>query len=107
MKHGPIALIDEAMPVVAVAARDHVYDKMISQIGQVKARGGIVIALATEGDSDIAAKADYVLYAPATPALLSPVINVVPLQLLAYHLAVRRGCDVDQPRNLAKSVTVE
>ena len=107
MKHGPIALIDEAMPVVAVAARDHVYDKMISQIEQVKARGGIVIALATEGDSDIAAKADYVLYAPATPALLSPVINVVPLQLLAYHLAVRRGCDVDQPRNLAKSVTVE
>ena len=107
MKHGPIALIDEAMPVVAVAARDHVYDKMISQIEQVKARGGIVIALATEGDSDIAAKADYVLYAPATPPLLSPVINVVPLQLLAYHLAVRRGCDVDQPRNLAKSVTVE
>ncbi len=107
MKHGPIALIDEAMPVVAVAARDHVYDKMISQIEQVKARGGIVIALATEGDSDIAAKADYVLYAPATPSLLSPVINVVPLQLLAYHLAVRRGCDVDQPRNLAKSVTVE
>ena len=107
MKHGPIALIDEAMPVVAVATRDHVYDKMISQIEQVKARGGIVIALATEGDSDIAAKADYVLYAPATPSLLSPVINVVPLQLLAYHLAVRRGCDVDQPRNLAKSVTVE
>ena len=107
MKHGPIALIDEAMPVVAVAVRDHVYDKMVSQIEQVKARGGIVIALATEGDSDIAAKADYVLYAPATSSLLSPVINVVPLQLLAYHLAVRRGCDVDQPRNLAKSVTVE
>ncbi|MDY6874672.1 MAG: glutamine--fructose-6-phosphate transaminase (isomerizing) [Chloroflexota bacterium] len=107
MKHGPIALIDEAMPVVTIAVRDHVYDKMVSQIEQVKARGGIVIALATEGDSDIAAKADYVLYAPVTPPLLSPVINVVPLQLLAYHLAVRRGCDVDQPRNLAKSVTVE
>jgi glucosamine--fructose-6-phosphate aminotransferase (isomerizing) len=107
MKHGPIALIDEAMPVVAIAVRDHVYDKMVSQVEQVKARGGIVIALATEGDEDIAAKADHVLYVPATPPLLSPVVNAVPMQLLAYHLAVRRGCDVDQPRNLAKSVTVE
>jgi glucosamine--fructose-6-phosphate aminotransferase (isomerizing) len=107
MKHGPIALIDEAMPVVAIAVRDHVYEKMISQIEQVKARGGIVIALATEGDEDIAAKADHVLYVPPTPPLLSPMVNVVPMQLLAYHLAVRRGCDVDQPRNLAKSVTVE
>ncbi len=107
MKHGPIALIDEAMPVVAIAVRDHVYDKMISQIEQVKARGGIVVALATEGDEDIADKADHVLYVPPTPVLLSPVVNVVPLQLLAYYLAVRRGCDVDQPRNLAKSVTVE
>jgi glucosamine--fructose-6-phosphate aminotransferase (isomerizing) len=107
MKHGPIALIDETMPVVAIAVRDHVYDKMISQIEQVKARGGTVIALATEGDTDIVAKADHVLFVPAVTPLLSPVINVVPLQLLAYHLAVRRGCDVDQPRNLAKSVTVE
>ncbi len=107
MKHGPIALIDEAMPVVAIAVRDHVYDKMISQIEQIKARGGIVIALATEGDTDIATKADYVLYAPPVTPLLSPVVNVIPLQILAYHLAVRRGCDVDQPRNLAKSVTVE
>ena len=107
MKHGPIALIDEAMPVVAVAVRDHVYEKMVSQIEQVKARGGTVIALATEGDADITAKADHVLYVPPTPMLLSPVVNVVPLQLLAYYLAVRRGCDVDQPRNLAKSVTVE
>jgi glucosamine--fructose-6-phosphate aminotransferase (isomerizing) len=107
MKHGPIALIDEAMPVVAIAVRDHVYDKMASQIEQVKARGGIIIALATEGDEAIAAKADHVLYVPSTPPLLSPVVNVIPLQLLAYHLAVRRGCDVDQPRNLAKSVTVE
>jgi len=107
MKHGPIALIDEAMPVVAIAVRDHVYEKMISQIEQVKARGGIVIALATEGDADIAAKADHILSVPAVTPLLSPVVNVVPLQLLAYHLAVRRGCDVDQPRNLAKSVTVE
>jgi len=107
MKHGPIALIDEAMPVVAIAVRDHVYDKMISQIEQVKARGGIVIALATEGDTDIAAKVDHMLFVPPVTPLLSPVVNVVPLQLLAYHLAVRRGCDVDQPRNLAKSVTVE
>jgi len=107
MKHGPIALIDKAMPVVAIAVRDHVYDKMISQIEQVKTRGGIVIALVTEGDEDIATKADHVLHVPPTPPLLSPVVNVVPLQLLAYDLAVRRGCDVDQPRNLAKSVTVE
>jgi glucosamine--fructose-6-phosphate aminotransferase (isomerizing) len=107
MKHGPIALIDEKMPVVAIAVRDHVYDKMISQIEQVKARGGTVIALATEGDRAIAGKADYVLTVPAAPPLLAPVVNVIPLQLLAYHLAVRRGCDVDQPRNLAKSVTVE
>lgn len=107
MKHGPIALIDEAMPVVAIAVRDHVYDKMVSQIEQVKARGGTVIVLATEGDTAIAEKADHVLYVPSTPPLLSPVVNVIPLQLLAYHMAVRRGCDVDQPRNLAKSVTVE
>jgi glucosamine--fructose-6-phosphate aminotransferase (isomerizing) len=107
MKHGPIALIDEAMPVVTIAVRDHVYGKMVSQVEQVRARGGIVIALATEGDEDLAAKSDHVLYAPATPPLLSPVVNAIPMQLLAYHLAVRRGCDVDQPRNLAKSVTVE
>ena len=74
---------------------------------QVKARGGTVVALATEGDEEVAQKADYVLGVPATPALLSPVVNIIPMQLLAYHLAVRRGCDVDQPRNLAKSVTVE
>jgi len=80
---------------------------MISQIEQVKARGGIAIALATEGDEDIAAKADHVLTVPEVPPLLSPVVNIIPLQLLAYQLAVRRGCDVDQPRNLAKSVTVE
>jgi glucosamine--fructose-6-phosphate aminotransferase (isomerizing) len=107
MKHGPIALIDEVMPVVTIAVRDHVYDKMISQVEQVKARSGIVIALATEGDEEIAAKADHVLHVPPTPPLLSPVVNIIPLQLLAYHLAVRRGCDIDQPRNLAKSVTVE
>jgi len=107
MKHGPIALIDEDMPVMAVVTRDSVYDKMISQVEQVKARGGIVITLATEGDEAIAAKADHVLYVPPTPELLSPVVNVVPLQLFAYYMAVRAGRDVDQPRNLAKSVTVE
>ncbi len=107
MKHGPIALIDERMPVVAITVRDHVYDKMVSQVEQVKARGGVVIALATEGDGEIGRKADYILTVPPTPPLLAPVVNVIPLQLLAYHLAVRRGCDVDQPRNLAKSVTVE
>jgi glucosamine--fructose-6-phosphate aminotransferase (isomerizing) len=107
MKHGPIALIDERMPVVAICLRDGVYDKMVSQVEQVKARGGTVIALATEGDEEIARKADHVIYVPPAPPLLAPVVAVVPLQLLAYHIAVRRGCDVDQPRNLAKSVTVE
>ncbi len=107
MKHGPIALIDEQMPVLAIALKDSLYEKMVSQIEQAKARGGIVIALATEGDTLIATKADYVLYLPETPPLLSPVVAVLPLQMLAYHIAVRRGADVDQPRNLAKSVTVE
>jgi glutamine---fructose-6-phosphate transaminase (isomerizing) len=107
MKHGPIALIDETMPVVAVVPRDELYEKMVSQIEQAKTRGGIVIALATEGDEEIRDKADHVLYVPATQPLFTPIINVIPLQLLAYHIAVRRGCDVDQPRNLAKSVTVE
>lgn len=107
MKHGPIALIDEHMPVLAIALKDSLYEKMISQIEQAKARGGIVVAIATEGDTFIASKADHVLYVPECPALLSPVLTVVPLQLLAYHIAVWRGADVDQPRNLAKSVTVE
>ena len=107
MKHGPIALIDEDMPVLAIATRDMVYDKMLSQVEQARARGGIVIAVATEGDELLAEKADYVVSVPPTPELLSPVVNVLPLQLLAYHIAVRRGADVDQPRNLAKSVTVE
>ncbi len=107
MKHGPIALIDEDMPVLCIALKDALYEKMISQIEQAKARGGIVIAVATEGDTFIASKADHVIYVPETPAMLSPVVAVIPLQLLAYHVAVRRGADVDQPRNLAKSVTVE
>ena len=107
MKHGPIALIDENMPVLAIALQDDLYEKMISQIEQAKARGGIVIALATEGDRFIESKADHVLYIPETPSLLTPITAVIPLQLLAYHIAVLRGADVDQPRNLAKSVTVE
>jgi glucosamine--fructose-6-phosphate aminotransferase (isomerizing) len=107
MKHGPIALIDETMPVVALATQDALYEKMVSQIQQAKARGGMVIAIATEGDEAIRDKADHVIYVPAAPPLLAPIVNVIPLQLLSYHIAVWRGCDVDQPRNLAKSVTVE
>lgn len=107
MKHGPIALIDKNMPVVAIAIKDRVYDKMISQIEQAKARHGVVIAIATEGDEFIATKADHVLYIPEVPEFLSPIITVIPLQLLAYYIALIRGRDVDQPRNLAKSVTVE
>jgi glucosamine--fructose-6-phosphate aminotransferase (isomerizing) len=107
MKHGPIALIDRNMPVVAIAVRDSVYEKMLSQIEQVKARDGVVIAVATEGDDLIHTKADHVIYVPKTHPLLTPVLTVLPLQLLAYHIAARRGTDVDQPRNLAKSVTVE
>jgi glucosamine--fructose-6-phosphate aminotransferase (isomerizing) len=107
MKHGPIALIDEVMPVVAIVTKDALYDKMVSQVQQAKARGGLVIALATEGDDKISREADHVLYVPEAPELLAPIINVIPLQLLSYHIAERRGADVDQPRNLAKSVTVE
>jgi glucosamine--fructose-6-phosphate aminotransferase (isomerizing) len=107
MKHGPIALIDENMPVVCLALKDPLRDKMVSQIQQAKARGGIVIAVATDGDDLVEDMADYVLWVPDVPWLLSPVISVLPLQLLAYHIAVMRGLDVDQPRNLAKSVTVE
>ena len=107
MKHGPIALIDENMPVVAIALKDRMYQKMLNNIEEVKARDGRVIAIATEGDEHIASRADHVVYLPPVPYLLSPILSVVPLQLFAYHIAVRRGCDVDQPRNLAKSVTVE
>jgi glucosamine--fructose-6-phosphate aminotransferase (isomerizing) len=107
MKHGPIALIDEHMPVVCLAPQDPWYEKMLSQIQQAKARGGLVIAVATEGDTQIPPMADYVLSVPSVPWMLAPVLTVIPLQLLAYHIAVIRGLDVDQPRNLAKSVTVE
>src|SRR6202040_2031757 len=114
MKHGPTALIDENLPVVIVATRDANnpdsllrYEKTMSNLKEVKARSGVVLALATEGDEEIKEAADYVLYVPSAPEALSPILEIVPLQLLAYHIAVRRGCDVDQPRNLAKSVTVE
>jgi glucosamine--fructose-6-phosphate aminotransferase (isomerizing) len=107
MKHGPIALIDENMPVVAIAIKDPWYEKMISQIEQAKARGGIVVAVATEGDERVAALVDRVLWVPEAPWMLSPVLTSIPLQMLAYHIATMRGLDVDQPRNLAKSVTVE
>ncbi len=107
MKHGPIALIDENMPIVVIAPRDPWYEKMLSQIEQAKARGGIVVAVATEGDDVIPTIADHVLWVPPTPWMLSPITTVIPLQILAYHIAALRGLDVDQPRNLAKSVTVE
>jgi glucosamine--fructose-6-phosphate aminotransferase (isomerizing) len=107
MKHGPIALIDEDMPVVCLAPRDPWHEKMISQIQQARARGGVVVAVATDGDELVGGMADHVLWIPPTPWLLSPVVTVIPLQLLAYHIAALRGLDVDQPRNLAKSVTVE
>ncbi len=107
MKHGPIALIDENMPVIFIAPRDDVYDKIISNIEEVRARNGRVIAIATEGDGDIESRADHVIHVPETLSFLAPIINVIPLQLLSYYVAVERGCDVDQPRNLAKSVTVE
>jgi glucosamine--fructose-6-phosphate aminotransferase (isomerizing) len=114
MKHGPNALIDENLPVVVIATRDvnnpgsmTRYEKTCSNLKEVKARSGVVIALATEGDEEIKEAADHVLYIPPAPEELAPILEIVPLQLLAYHISVRRGCDVDQPRNLAKSVTVE
>jgi glucosamine--fructose-6-phosphate aminotransferase (isomerizing) len=114
MKHGPNALIDENLPVVIIATCDRNdansvlrYEKTLSNLKEVKARSGKVIAIATEGDEEIAGDADQVIYVPPAPELLSPILEIVPMQLLAYHIAVRRGCDVDQPRNLAKSVTVE
>ena len=110
MKHGPIALIDERMPVVAIAPNDHVFEKMTGNVQEAKARGGSVIAITSDGDDRMAGildKDDVMLSMPETTPLLTPIVMTIPLQLLAYHIAVRRGCDVDQPRNLAKSVTVE
>jgi len=107
MKHGPIALIDENMPVVFVAPHDHVYQKVLANMQEVKARGGRILALTSEGNGSLGRLVDHQIYVPATAPLLSPVVTAIPLQLLAYHIAVLRGCDVDRPRNLAKSVTVE
>lgn len=107
MKHGPIALVDHSLPAICICVQSEVYDKMLSNIQEIRARQGSVLAIATEGDREIARHADEVVYVPAAPEYLSPVLTALPLQLLAYHIATRRGCDVDQPRNLAKSVTVE
>src|SRR5207248_6235649 len=107
MKHGPMALVDEHTPLVFLMPRGAVYDKVMSNLEEIKARGGPVIAVATEGDEETAARADEVLYVPEVPEYLQPLVSVVPLQLLAYHIALLRDCDVDKPRNLAKSVTVE
>ncbi|OHB84907.1 MAG: glutamine--fructose-6-phosphate aminotransferase [Planctomycetes bacterium RIFCSPHIGHO2_02_FULL_38_41] len=107
MKHGPIALINKDMPVIFIATQDKVYEKIMNNIEEVKSRGGRVIAIATEGDMQIVKKVNHVFYIPKTSDVLTPILSVIPLQLLAYHMAVMRGCDVDKPRNLAKSVTVE
>ena len=107
MKHGPIALVDPKLPVVVLVPRDRLYEKVLGNLEEVKARNGLVVALASDGDDDITTRADHVLYVPATSELLTPIVWSIPLQLLAYHIAVLRDCDVDQPRNLAKSVTVE
>jgi glucosamine--fructose-6-phosphate aminotransferase (isomerizing) len=107
MKHGPIALVDKNMPILAIAPNDPWYEKMLSQIEQAKARGGRIIIVATDGDKKVTALADHIFWVPDSPWLLNPVSTVIPLQLFAYHIASLRGLDVDQPRNLAKSVTVE
>jgi glucosamine--fructose-6-phosphate aminotransferase (isomerizing) len=107
MKHGPIALVDEHTPSVFLMPRGPIYDKVMSNLEEVKARGGPVIAVACEGDEEIEARADEVIYVPEVAEYLQPLVSVVPLQLLAYHIALLRDCDVDKPRNLAKSVTVE
>lgn len=107
MKHGPIALIDETMPVVVIAIKDHSYEKIVSNIQEVKARKGVVIAIVTEGDTTIKGMADYIIEIPESGEIVGALLTVIPLQLLAYHIALLRGCNVDQPRNLAKSVTVE
>jgi glucosamine--fructose-6-phosphate aminotransferase (isomerizing) len=107
MKHGPIALIDNNMPVLTLASDDSVLEKVLSNMEEVKSRGGKVIAIATEGNTRVHSRASHILYMPGTNHYLTPVIFSIPLHLLAYHMAVLRKCNVDQPRNLAKSVTVE
>jgi glucosamine--fructose-6-phosphate aminotransferase (isomerizing) len=107
MKHGPIALIDTNMPVIVIATKDAIYEKIMSNIEEIKARNGKILSIINSGDKKISELSDYSFEVPSTMTFLSPIINTIPLQLLAYHVAVRRGCNVDQPRNLAKSVTVE
>lgn len=107
MKHGPIALIDEKMPVVVIATKDKSYEKVVSNIQEVKARKGVVIGIVTEGDQMIKRMADYVIEIPDGHEAIAPLLTVIPLQLMSYYIAVARKCNVDQPRNLAKSVTVE
>jgi glutamine---fructose-6-phosphate transaminase (isomerizing) len=107
MKHGPIALIDEEMPVFVIATKGANYEKVVSNIQEVKARKGKITAVVTSGDKEVIAMADHAIEVPETDEFLVPLITVIPLQLLSYHIAVMRGCNVDQPRNLAKSVTVE
>ena len=107
MKHGPIALIDNQMPVIVLAPKDNVYRKTMGNLEEVKVRDGILIAIATEGDSEIGQKVDHVIYLPEADSFVNPILITIPLQLFAYYVASFRGCDVDKPRNLAKSVTVE
>jgi glucosamine--fructose-6-phosphate aminotransferase (isomerizing) len=107
MKHGPIALIDKKMPVLAIMPKDKWYEKMLSQVEQAKSRGGKIIAVATDGDDKVIDIADEILWIPDAPWMVNPILAAIPLQMLAYHIAAMRGLDVDQPRNLAKSVTVE
>ena len=107
MKHGPIALIDDEMPIVVIATKQGNYEKVVSNIQEVKARGGRLIAIVTEGDKTVKELADYCIEIPNCFEELTPLLSNIPLQLLSYHIALLRGCDVDQPRNLAKSVTVE
>jgi glucosamine--fructose-6-phosphate aminotransferase (isomerizing) len=107
MKHGPIALIDEQMPIVVIAQRKGHYDKVVSNIQEIKSRKGKIIAVVTKGDVQVRDLADYVIEVPDIEESLSPILTTIPLQLLSYHIALMRGCNVDQPRNLAKSVTVE
>jgi glucosamine--fructose-6-phosphate aminotransferase (isomerizing) len=107
MKHGPIALVDGDTPSVFIMPQGTVYDKVMSNLEEIKARGGPVIAIAAEGDKEVGRLADDVIYVPHAPEYLSPLVTIIPLQLLAYHIAVLRGANVDRPRNLAKSVTVE
>jgi glucosamine--fructose-6-phosphate aminotransferase (isomerizing) len=107
MKHGPIALIDEAMPVIVLATEQETYEKVVSNIQEVRARKGKIISVVSKGDTSVKEMSDYAIEIPLTEELLTPLLSCVPLQLLAYHVALLRGCDVDKPRNLAKSVSVE